>query len=43
MKLTKVHRVLTFEEPQFLKLYIDFNTEKRKKASKGFEKDSLSW
>ena len=37
--LKKVYRVITFNQEAWLKLYIDMNTELRKKAKNDFEKD----
>lgn len=39
MKLTKVHRAIQFSQDDWLKKYIDFNTNKRKLAKNDFEKD----
>ena len=42
LKLGKVHRVIEFEQEAWLKEYIDVNTELRKKAANGFEKDYVN-
>ena len=38
MKLTKIQRILKFKQPEWMKKYIDFNTEKRKYVAYDFEK-----
>ena len=39
MKLTKINRVLKFKQWDWMKKYIDFNTEKSMNAAKDFQKD----
>ena len=39
LKVTKIHRIIEFTEKPWLKDYIDFNTNQRKKAANDFEKD----
>ena len=39
LKLIKVHQVIEFDHEAWLKEYINFNTELRKKANNEFEKD----
>src|SRR6218665_3519665 len=39
LKVTKIHKILEFEQSLWLKPYIEFNTKKRQEAKNAFEKD----
>jgi hypothetical protein len=39
MEVTEIHRIISFEKEAWLKPYMDFNTEQRKKAKSEFEKN----
>ena len=39
MKLKKIHRVLKFKQKDWMKPYIDFNTQKRKEATNKADKN----
>ena len=43
MKLIKLHRILKLKQSDWMKKYIDFNTEERRNATNDFEKDSFKW
>ena len=38
MKLTEIYKIIKFKQVDWLKEYIDFNTDKRIKAANSFEK-----
>ena len=42
LKLIKVHQVIEFDQEAWLKEYINFNTELRKKATNEFEKELMN-
>ena len=39
LKLKKIHRILEFNQSQWLKPYIEFNTHKKSEADKNEDKD----
>ena len=39
VKITNLNKVISFDQKEWLKPYIDFNTDKRKEAKNEFEKD----
>ena len=43
LMLKKVHRVINFNQKSSLKLYIDMNTQLRRKGKNDFERFFLSW
>ena len=38
MKLTKIHKILRFKQSDWMKIYINFNTEKKKNVTNKLEK-----
>ena len=43
LKLKQIHRVLEFNQLQYLKTYIKFNTQKRIEAEKNGDKDGKAF
>ena len=43
LKLTKIHRIIQFDQEAWLTPYVDLNTRLRKDAENDFEKDFWRW
>ena len=39
MKLVKIHKILSFKQSDWLRSYIDFNTERRKESTNEADRD----
>ena len=43
MKLKKIHRILKFKQKDWIKPYIDFNTQRKKEATNEADKNHLKY